>query len=62
MFRLYRTVNTTPVLLLQTNNSINPLTTYNYFNIPGINIVVVPAKPISLNDFPFNDMTDDSPD
>ena len=44
----------------KTNNSINPLTTYHYFNIPRINIVVVPVKPIPLNDFPFNDMTDES--
>ena len=44
----------------KTNNSINPLTAYNYFNIPIINIVVVPVKPTPLNDSPFNDMTDES--
>ena len=57
-----KSLNTIPVnnYFYKTNNSINPLTTYNYFNIPRINIVVVPVKPIPLNDFPFNDMTDES--
>ena len=57
-----KSLNTIPVnnYSYKTNNSINPLTTYNYFNIPRINIVVVPVQPIPLNDFPFNDMTDDS--
>ena len=57
-----KSFNTIPVnnYSYKTNNSINTLTTYNYFNIPRINIVVVPVKPIPLNDFPFNDMTDES--
>ena len=57
-----KSLNTIPVnnYSYKTNNSINPLTTYNYFNIPRINIVVVPVKPITLDDFPFNDMTDES--
>ena len=57
-----KSLNTIPVnnYSYKTNNCINPLTTYNYFNIPRINIVVVPVKPIHLNDFPFNDMTDES--
>ena len=48
-----KSLNTIPVnnYSYKTNNSINPLTTYNYFNIPKINIVVVPVKPIPLNDF-----------
>ena len=44
----------------KTNNRINPLTTYNYFNIPRINIVVVPAKHIPLHDFLFKDLSDES--
>ena len=47
--------NTTPVInySYKANNSINPLTTYNYFDIPAITIVVVPVIPILLNDFLF---------
>ena len=57
-----KSLNTIPVnnYSYKTNNCINPLTTYNYFDIHRINIVVVPVKPIPLNDFPFNDMPDES--
>ena len=57
-----KSLNTIPVnnYSYKTNNSINPLTTYNYFNIPRINIVVSACKTHTLNDFPFNDMTDES--
>ena len=44
----------------KTSNRIYPLTTYNYFNVPSIIIVVVPAKLIPLNNFPFKDMSDES--
>ena len=41
-----KSLNTIPVnnYSNKTNDRINPLTTYNYFNIPIINIVVAPAK------------------
>ena len=61
-FSLHKVFNTIPVnnYSNKTNDRINPLTTYNYFNIPIINIVVAPAKLTYLNDFPFNDITDES--
>ena len=57
-----KSLNTIPVnnYYNKTNDRINPLTTYHYFNIRIINIVVAPAKPTHLNDFPFNDITDKS--
>ena len=57
-----KSLNTIPVnnCSYKTNNIINPSTTYTYFNIPIINIVVLPAKPTYLNDFRFNDITDES--
>ena len=58
---LSKSLNTTPVntYYYETNGSINPLTTYNYFEIPAVTIIVVPAILIPLNDFPFYDMTNE---
>ena len=52
---LSKSLNTTPVnnYYYETNSSDNPLTTYNYFEIPAVTIIVVPAILIPLNDFPF---------
>ena len=57
-----KSLNTTPVnkFSYKTKNSINPLTTYNYFYIPAISIVVVHAIHIPLNYLPFYDMTNES--
>ena len=59
---LSKSLNTTPVnnYYYETNSSINSLTTYNYFEIPAVTIIVVPAILIPLNDFPFYDMTNES--
>ena len=59
---LLKSLNTTPVnnYFYETNSSINPLTTYNYFEIPAVTIIVVPAILIPLNDFPFYDTTNES--
>ena len=59
---LSKSLNTTPVnnYYYETNSSINPLTTYNYFEIPAVTIIVVPAILIPLNDFPFYVMTNES--
>ena len=57
---LYRSIDPVNNYSYKTNTIINPLTTYNYFNIPIINIVVAPVKPTYLNYFPFNDITDES--
>ena len=52
-----KSLNTIPVNNYSNKKkSINPLTTYNYLNIPIINIVESHAKPTYLNDFPFNDI------
>ena len=57
---LPKSLNTTPVnnYYNETNSSINPLTTYNYYT-PAVTIIVVPAILIPLNDFPFYDMTNE---
>ena len=59
---LSKSLYTTPVnnYSNETNSSINPLTTYNYFEMPAITIFMVPAILIPLNDFPFYDMTNES--